>query len=70
MIGYTYTLRSDGVTINVNSMLPGQVFDGDVTGQDLTVLASRTTVSANWQGFGELRYPSSLGNILSGKNCT
>jgi len=67
MIGYTYTLRSDGVTVSANPMLPGTVYDGDVTGQDLTVLDSRTNVTANWNGFGEAKSPTGLAHVLTGK---
>ncbi|XP_053401006.1 uncharacterized protein LOC123523226 isoform X2 [Mercenaria mercenaria] len=66
MLGFVYTLRSDGVTINSNPMLPGMVYDGDVTGYDLKVLSSRTIVSANWEGFGELRQPGDISEILTG----
>lgn len=54
MIGYTYLLRSDGVTVNTNPMLQGIVYDGDVTGYDLTVLLSRTNVTVNWDTFEKL----------------
>jgi hypothetical protein len=70
MLGYVYTLRSDGVTINSNPMLPGMVYDGDVTGYDLKVLSSRTMVSANWEGFGELRQPKGVSEILTGNQFT
>ncbi|XP_060596420.1 uncharacterized protein LOC132750448 [Ruditapes philippinarum] len=66
VLGYVYTLRSDGVTINSNPMLPGFVYDGDITGHDLKVLSSRTMVSANWEGFGELHQPGSISEILTG----
>ncbi|XP_053400990.1 uncharacterized protein LOC123541000 [Mercenaria mercenaria] len=66
MLGFVYTLRSDGVTINSNPMLPGMVYDGDVTGYDLKVLSSRTMVSANWDGFGKLRQSKGVSEILTG----
>lgn len=66
MIGYTYTLRSDGVTINTNPMLPGSVYDGDVTGYDLTVLPSRTNVTVNWDSFGESRSATGVARVLTG----
>lgn len=68
MLGFIYTLRSDGVTIKSNPMLPGMVYDGDVTGYDLKVLSSRTLVSANWEGFGELRQPTAVSDILTGNS--
>jgi hypothetical protein len=48
-------------------MLPGFVYDGDITGYDLKVLSSRTNVSVNWEGFGELHQPGSISEILTGK---
>jgi hypothetical protein len=67
MMNYVYTLRSDGVTIDSNPMLPGIVYDGDLTGYDLKVLPSRTNVSANWDGFGHDRDQTSVENAGKGK---
>lgn len=52
-IGYTYTLRSDGVTVSAFALIPGFVYDGDVEGFDLIVLPSPYTVTANWDKFGD-----------------
>ena len=51
-LNYTYILRSNGVTVEKNPLLPGKVFDGDVSGYDLNFLPSKTVVYANWDGFG------------------
>lgn len=51
-LGYSYILRSDGVTIQQNALLPGRVFDGDMAGYDLNVLTSQSIVRGNWDGFG------------------
>ena len=51
-IGYQYTLRSTGVTIEDTPLLPGKVYDGDIAGYDLNYLPSKTRVYANWNGFG------------------
>ncbi|KAJ8321023.1 hypothetical protein KUTeg_002610 [Tegillarca granosa] len=51
-LGYTYIIRSNGVTIEIDPLLPGEVFDGDIEGWDLQFQPSRTKVSANWRGFG------------------
>jgi hypothetical protein len=51
-IGYIYTLRSNGVTIQETPLLPGKVYDGDLEGFDLKFLPSTTKVHANWNGFG------------------
>lgn len=51
-IGYQYTLRSTGVTIENTPLLPGKVYDGDIEGYDLNYLSSKTRVYANWNGFG------------------
>ncbi|KAK3104702.1 hypothetical protein FSP39_008103 [Pinctada imbricata] len=51
-LGYQYILRSNGVTIQDTPLLPGNVYDGDIAGFDLNFIPSRTTISANWNGFG------------------
>ncbi|XP_070573950.1 uncharacterized protein [Ptychodera flava] len=51
-LGFTYSLRSDGITIQKEPLLPGHVRDGDVIGYDLNYQASITSLSANWDAFG------------------
>ncbi|XP_070574642.1 uncharacterized protein [Ptychodera flava] len=51
-LGFTYSLRSNGVTIQKEPLLPGHVRDGDVIGYDLNYQASITSLSANWDDFG------------------
>ncbi|KAK6174798.1 hypothetical protein SNE40_013376 [Patella caerulea] len=51
--GFTYYLRSNGVTIEEEPLIPGQVYDGEVVGYDLNFVYTKNKVSANWQGFGE-----------------
>ena len=51
--GYSYTLRSDGVTISAFALIPGIVYDGDHEGYDFTVLPSTGTVTGNWDKFGD-----------------
>lgn len=51
-IGYQYTMRSNGVTIQETPLLPGKVYDGDIEGYDLNYQPTKSTVSANWNGFG------------------
>lgn len=51
-LGYSYILRSDGVTIQQNALLPGRVLDGDMAGYDLNVLPSQSIVYGSWDGFG------------------
>ena len=51
-LNYTYIMRSNGVTIKQDPLLPGKVFDGHVDGYDLNFLRSRAMVTANWNGFG------------------
>ncbi|VDI27589.1 Hypothetical predicted protein, partial [Mytilus galloprovincialis] len=51
-LDYTYILRSNGVTIKQDPLMPGKVFDGDVDGYDLNFLRSKAMVTANWDGFG------------------
>ena len=52
LLNYTYSLRSDGVTIKLEPPLPGIVRDGDLVGVDLAYQTSLHKLSANWDGFG------------------
>ncbi|CAG2210833.1 unnamed protein product [Mytilus edulis] len=65
-LNYTYILRSDGVTIEKNPLLPGKVFDGDVTGYDINYLPSNKIVYANWDGFGLPADAMKQVDVLSG----
>ena len=51
-LGNTIIRRSDGVTIKRDPLIPGRVYDGMLTGQDLTYQVDTTSLSANWDGFG------------------
>ncbi|OPL20483.1 hypothetical protein AM593_03984, partial [Mytilus galloprovincialis] len=51
-LNYTYIIRSNGVTVKDDHLLPGSVFDGYIPGFDLNVQPSRRKISANWDGFG------------------
>ena len=51
-IGYQYIIRSDGVTIQDDALLPGRVYDGDIAGIDLNYLPTKTSAYANWHAFG------------------
>ena len=51
-LGHIIIRRSDGVTIKRDPLIPGQVYDGLLTGQDLTYQVDTTSLSANWNGFG------------------
>ncbi|VDI71255.1 Hypothetical predicted protein, partial [Mytilus galloprovincialis] len=51
-LNYTYIIRSNGVTIEEDPLIPGRVFDGYIPGFDLNVQPSRRKISANWDGFG------------------
>ena len=66
-LNHTYTLRSNGVTVEKNPLLPGKVFDGFIRGIDLNFLPSRTIVYANWDGFGLPASANVQVNVLSGK---
>lgn len=52
-LGFAYTMHSDGLTVQLEPMLPGNVRDGDIVGVDLNYQLSVTTLSANWDGFGQ-----------------
>ncbi|KAI8519526.1 hypothetical protein Bbelb_027830 [Branchiostoma belcheri] len=52
-LGYSYSVRSDGVTVKLESLVPGIVCDGPIIGFDLSYQQSVTTLSANWDSFGK-----------------
>ncbi len=52
-LDYTYTIRSNGITIEEDPLIPGQVNDGDVIGFDLEFLRTSDKISANWDMFGK-----------------
>ncbi|XP_033637389.1 uncharacterized protein LOC117298318 isoform X2 [Asterias rubens] len=47
------TLRSDGITVKRDPLIPGQVYDGLLAGFDLTYQKETDTISASWSGFGQ-----------------
>ncbi|XP_077996021.1 uncharacterized protein LOC144449367 [Glandiceps talaboti] len=51
-LGYSYSLRSDGITIQKEPLLPGHVRDGDIQGYDINYQESITSLSGNWDNFG------------------
>ncbi|XP_077996024.1 uncharacterized protein LOC144449371 [Glandiceps talaboti] len=51
-LGYSYSLRSDGITIQKEPLLPGHVRDGDIAGYDINYQKSITSLSGNWDIFG------------------
>ncbi|KAI8516764.1 hypothetical protein Bbelb_053450 [Branchiostoma belcheri] len=52
---FSYTVRSDGITVMLEPLIPGEVHDGDIVGYDLNFQPSVTSVSANWDRFGQNR---------------
>eukprot|EP00118_Oscarella_pearsei_P018126 m.184105 g.184105 ORF g.184105 m.184105 type:complete len:5153 (+) comp39317_c0_seq2:47-15505(+) len=52
-IGITSYGRSDGVTVDVDGPVPGQVFDGIDDGVDSNYQPSVTTLGVNWAKFGD-----------------
>ncbi|XP_070573609.1 uncharacterized protein [Ptychodera flava] len=52
LLGYSYSLRSDGITIQREPLLPGHVRDGDVMGYDINFQASVKYLAGNWDAFG------------------
>ena len=51
-LGYVRSARSDGISIQVEPLIPGVVFDGPFPGVDFNHQASLTTLMANWNSFG------------------
>ncbi|XP_022103294.1 uncharacterized protein LOC110986022 [Acanthaster planci] len=52
-LGLEITVRSDGITVKRDPLIPGQVYDGLLVGFDLTYQKETDTISANWRGFGQ-----------------
>ncbi|XP_067659895.1 uncharacterized protein [Haliotis asinina] len=61
-LNFTYTIRSNGITIEEDPLLPGQVNDGDVVGFDLEFFRTKTKISANWDNFGS---DTSVGSVIA-----
>ena len=51
-IGYVRSMRSDGVVVQVDPLIPGLVYDGPIPGYDFDSQASLTSIMANWNSFG------------------
>ena len=64
-LGYTYSTRSDGITVQVEPLLPGVVRDGHITGFDLNYQPSVTSLSGNWDLFGKEGDSDLKGNFMS-----
>ncbi|XP_066298079.1 uncharacterized protein [Branchiostoma lanceolatum] len=52
-LGYSYSVRSDGVTVKLEPLVPGVVRDGPIIGFDLSHQQSVSSLSANWDSFGK-----------------
>ena len=63
-LGFASSVRSDGLTVQLEPLLPGHVRDGDIAGVDLNLQLSVSTLSANWDGFGQPK-PDSNGLLVS-----
>ena len=51
-LGYPVIISSNGITIELEPLIPGTVKDGDIVGMDLKYQESLSVLSANWDGFG------------------
>ena len=51
-LGHVFSHYSNGITVKLEPLLPGNVRDGDVVGFDLNYQPSTTSLSASWDGFG------------------
>ena len=65
-LGFVYTVHSNGVTVKLEPLLPGNVRDGDIVGTDLNYQPSFTSLSANWDGFGKPKNDDS-GPVISSR---
>ena len=67
-LGYIHTIHSNGVTVKLEPLLPGSVLDGDIAGVDLNYQLSLTSLSANWDGFGQPK-DGDTDTVVSGMYC-
>ena len=51
-LGLTLTVRSDGITVQRDPLIPGHVFDGPFFGSDINYQQSTSMLHASWLGFG------------------
>ena len=51
-LGYSYSLRSDGITVQQEQLLPGRVHDGLIPGLSINFQAPTDRLSAHWDYFG------------------
>ena len=52
MLGVATAIRSDGITIRQDPLIPGHVFDGPFFGKDINYQLSTNSLYASWMGFG------------------
>jgi hypothetical protein len=67
-LGYVSILHSDGITVKLDPLMPGNVRDGNLTGIDQSYQSSLTSISANWDGFGTDRNDGSFDEYVTGTN--
>ncbi|KAI6660256.1 hypothetical protein LOD99_10426 [Oopsacas minuta] len=75
-LGYIRSARSNGITVQVEPLIPGIVYDGPYPGVDFNHQASLTTIIANWNSFGGtnptrlsekvIQYELGIGNETTG----
>lgn len=65
-LGFVYTVHSNGVTVKLEPLLQGNVRESDVVGTDLNYQSSVTSLSANWDRFGEPKNDDS-GPVISNR---
>ena len=63
-LGYVRSARSDGITVQVEPLIPGVVYDGPFPGVDFNHQASLTTLMANWNSFGGINNPRRLSETV------
>ncbi|XP_070573761.1 uncharacterized protein [Ptychodera flava] len=51
-LGFSEILRSNGITVQLEPLQPGNIRDGPIDGFDLNFQESITSLSANWDSFG------------------
>ena len=52
LLGHVHVVRSNGITVKVEPLIPGVVRDGPIIGYSLNYQPGTTSLSANWDGFG------------------
>ena len=72
ILGLTFIVRSDGIRVDLDPLVPGFVYDGYLIGFDLNYQMPTDKIWANWEGFGRgqvIEEPETTGRYSRLKLC-